>query len=203
GGRSFRVDAGTQAVADAMAAALPDVRLRHVVERIRVHDGEVRVEGEGPSGPFLVAGRAAIVALPAPLAASLRFEPELDAGVRRALDELPMGVASKLAVATAEPPPPCAFQEGTIPFLCLTASEGRGPRRVITAFAGSPHAQTSLEVASRDPGPWLERVSSLFPGLRLEGEPVLTTWEDDPFARGCYASFDEAAWERRPLFERP
>jgi hypothetical protein len=114
-----------------------------------------------------------------------------------------MGVASKLAVATAEPPPLRAFQEVTVPFWCWTASGGRGPRRAITAFAGSAQAQTNLDVASGDPGPWLERVAALFPEVRLEGDPVLATWEDDPFARGCYASFDEAAWKRRPLLERP
>jgi monoamine oxidase len=203
GARYFRVDAGNQAVADALRTGLPDVRLGHVVERIRTDDRAVHVEGEGPSGPFSVAGRAAVVALPAPLVASLRFEPELDADVRRALDELPMGVASKLAVATAEPPPLRAFQEVTVPFWCWTAKDGRGPRRAITSFAGSQQAQTNLEVASGDPGPWLARVAALFPGVRLEGGPMLATWEDDPFARGCYASFDEAAWERRPLFEQP
>jgi monoamine oxidase len=203
GERYLRVDAGNQAVADAMAATLPDLRLRHEVRRIRVDADAVHVEGEGPSGPFSVAGRAAVVALPAPLTASIRFEPGLGADVRRALDELPMGVASKLAVATAEPPPLRAFQEVTVPFWCWTANGARGPRRAITAFAGSAQAQTSLHVASHEPGPWLERVSALFPDVRLEGEPLLATWEDDPFARGCYACFDEAAWERRPLFEQP
>ena len=129
GGRYLRVDAGNQAVADAMAAALPDVRLRHVVERIRVDERGVHVEGVGPGGPFSVAGPAAVVALPAPVAASLRFEPALDPEVRRALGELPMGVASKLAVATAGPPPLRALQEVTVPFWCWTAArrrEGRG-----------------------------------------------------------------------------
>src|SRR5262249_25621333 len=160
-----------------------DVRLRHVVRRIRVDGDAVHVQGEGPSGPFSVAGRAAVVALPAPLTASLRFEPELDADVGRALDELPMGVASKLAIATAEPPPLHAFQEVTVPFWSWTANGGRGPRRVITAFAGSAQAQSNLDVASGDAGPWLERVAALFPGVRLDGDPVLATWGDDPFAR--------------------
>ena len=202
-GRYFRVDAGNQTVADSIAARLPDLRLRHVVERVRVDADAVHVEGEGPSGPFSIASPAAVIALPAPLAASLRFEPALDPGVRRALDELPMGVASKLAVATAEAPPLRALQEVTVPFWCWTAGDRRGPRRVVTAFAGSAQAQTTLQVATGDPGPWLERVTGLFGDVKLEGEPVLATWEDDPFARGCYACFDEAAWERRPLFERP
>jgi len=203
GGRYFRLDAGNQALADAMAARLPDVRLRHVIERIRVDADAVRVEGGGASGPFSVTGQAAILALPAPLTASLAFEPALDSDVRRALDELPMGVASKLAVATAEAPPLRALQEVTVPFWCWTAADERGPRRAVTAFAGSPQAQHVLGIASGDPRPWLERVAGLFPDVRFEGEPVLATWEDDPFARGCYACFDEAAWERRPLFDRP
>jgi monoamine oxidase len=203
GGRYFRVDAGNQALADAMAAHLPDVRLRHVIERIRVDGDAVHVEGEGPAGPFSVAGRSAVVALPAPLTASLRFEPTLEPDVRRALDELPMGVASKLAVGTTEAPPLRAVQEVTVPFWCWTASDGRGPRRTVTAFAGSPEAQRALGVASGDPEPWLERVAALFSDVRFEGEPVLATWGDDPFARGCYACFDEAAWQRRAVFEQP
>ncbi len=203
GDRYVRVDAGNQALAGAMAAALPDVRLRHVVEQIRVDEARVHVEGVGPAGPFSVAGPAAVVALPAPLAASVRFEPALDADVRRALDELPMGVASKLAVATAGPPPLRALQEVTVPFWCWTARGGTGPRRVVTAFAGSAPAQDALGVSSGDAGPWLDRVAGLFADVRLEGEPVLATWGDDPFARGCYACFDEPAWERRPLLERP
>jgi monoamine oxidase len=201
--RYLRVDAGNQAVADAMAAALPDVRLRHVLERIRVDETGVHMEGVGPGGPFSLAGPAAVVALPAPLAASLRFEPPLAADVRQALDELPMGVASKLAVATAGAPPLRALQEVTVPFWCWTARGGTGPRHVVTAFAGSAPAQEALGVSSGDAGPWLDRVAGLFDDVRLEGEPVLATWGDDPFARGCYACFDEPAWERRPLLERP
>jgi monoamine oxidase len=203
GGRYLRIDAGNQALADAMTIHLPDVRLGHVVERIRVGQDGVHLEGEGPGGPFSIAGPAAVVALPAPLAASLRFEPALDADVRRALDQLPMGVASKLAVATAEAPPLRALQEVSVPFWCWTARGGLGPRHVVTAFAGSAPAQEALGVSSGDAGPWLERVAELFADVRLEGEPVLATWGTDPFARGCYACFDDAAWERRPLLERP
>lgn len=201
--RYVRVDAGNQAVAEAMAARLPDVRLRHVVERVRVDADAVHVEGDAPDGPFSLAGPAAVVALPAPLAAALRFEPSLDGDVRRALRELPMGVASKLAVATREDPPLRALQEVAVPFWCWTARGGHGPRRVVTAFAGSAQAQDTLDVASGDPRPWLGRIAGLFPDVRLEGEPVLATWGDDPFARGCYSCFDEASWERRPLLAAP
>jgi monoamine oxidase len=202
-GRYVRVDAGNQAVAEAMAARLADVRLQHVVERVRVDADAVQVEGEGPDGPFSLAGPAAVVALPAPLAAALRFEPPLDGNVRQALVEVPMGIASKLAVATREDPPLRALQEVTVPFWCWTARGGHGPRRVVTAFAGSAEAQDTLAVASGDPRPWLDRVAGLFPDVRLEGEPVLATWGDDPFARGCYSCFDEASWERRPLLATP
>ena len=56
-GRYVRVDAGNQAVATALAAALPDIRFEHVVERIRVDGETVHVEGEGPDGPFSLAAR--------------------------------------------------------------------------------------------------------------------------------------------------
>lgn len=202
-GRYVRVDAGNQTVATTLAATLPDVRLRHLVQRIRVDGETVHVEGEGPEGRFSLAARAAVVAVPAPLAAAIHFEPALGAEQRRAMAELPMGDAAKLAVATVDDPPLQALQDVAVPFWSWTALGGWGPRRVVTAFAGSPKALETLAVASGDPAPWLERVAGLYPDVRLEGEPVLASWGDDPFALGCYSCFDEAGWDRRSLLAAP
>jgi monoamine oxidase len=202
-GRYFRVAAGNQSIAVEMAKRLPDVRLRHVVQRIRSREDIVHVEGTTPQGGFSLRATAVVVAVPAPLAASLRFVPALPAEVGRALDELPMGDASKLAVATTGVPPLRALQEVAAPFWCWTALGADRPRRVITAFAGSPEAQINLAITSGHAGVWLRRLAEINPDLPLVGEPVLATWGDDPFARGCYSCFDDASWDRKQLLAAP
>jgi monoamine oxidase len=185
------------------AKRLPDVRLRHVVRRIRARVDGVHVEGTTPEGGFSLQAPAVVVAVPAPLAASIRFEPALPLQVGRAIAELPMGDASKLAVATARVPPLRALQDVATPFWCWTALGGDRPRRVVTAFAGSPEAQSNLATTSGAVGVWLRRLAEINADQLLEGEPVLATWGDDPFARGCYSCFDDTSWDRMPLLAAP
>jgi monoamine oxidase len=61
----------------------------------------------------------------------------------------------------------------------------------------------NLGTISGDAGVWLRRLREINPDLLLEGEPVLATWADDPFARGCYSCFDDASWDRKPLLAAP
>jgi monoamine oxidase len=203
-GRYFRIGEGNQSLADAMARRLGDVRLRHVVERIRRDDGGVTVSGGGPGGSFCVEAAAAVVAIPAPVAAALRFDPPLPGDRARALRDLPMGVASKLAVATSGAPSPRTLQEVDVPFWCWAALGMDGqPRRVLTSFAGSPAAQATLATDGGDPQPWLARLLALNPDVATAGEPRLKAWAADPFAGGCYSAFDDAAWDRRDLLAAP
>ncbi len=72
GATYHRMARGNQALPDAIAASLPDVRLGHRVRSV-FHDESgvtIRVEGD-----VEVTGTAAIVALPARAAAGLRFDP--------------------------------------------------------------------------------------------------------------------------------
>jgi monoamine oxidase len=203
-GRYVRVATGNQDVATAIARRLPDVRLRHVGEQVRREADAVVVEGESDDGPFRVDADAAVVAVPAPLLAGLRFAPGLPEETRRAVRELPMGVAAKLAVGTRGAPSPRAIQEVDTPFWCWAAlGSDETPRRAVTAFAGSPAAQERLGTESGDPGPWLERVAGLCPDLTLDGDPVMVAWGTDPLARGCYSAFDNASWDRMDVFARP
>lgn len=203
-GRYLRVAAGNQEIATRIAARLPDIRLRHVGRRVLEEDGGVRIEGESPGGPFRVDADAAVVAVPAPLLAELDFTPELPAETRRAVRELPMGVASKLAVGTVGEPGPRALQDVDVPFWCWAAlGAGGTPRKSLTAFAGSPAAQRRLDTETGDPSAWLERVTAMCPDVAPAGDPVMMTWGTDPFARGCYSSFDNPSWDRMALFARP
>ena len=195
-----RMARGNQRLPDAIAASLPDVRLGHRVRSV-VHaprDVTVRVEGD-----VELTGAAAIVALPARVAAGLRFDPFLPDELAIALHELPMGAASKLAVPIDGASTPRAIQSAELPFWCWVANGSDGAvRRCLGAFAGSELAQRSLETAVGDPGPWLERLSALNPGLATRGTPVFKSWGLDPLAMGAYGAWDNRSWDRMEQFQR-
>jgi monoamine oxidase len=195
-----RMARGNQALPDAIAASLPDVRLGHRVRSVS-HDPEgvaIHVEGD-----VEVAGVAAIVALPSRVSAGLRFDPFLPDEIAIALHELPMGVASKLAVPVEGASTPRAIQSAELPLWCWVANGSEaGVRRCVTSFAGSELAQESLAIAAGDPGPWLARLWALNPDLTQCGTPVLKSWAHDPLAMGAYVAWDNRSWDRMELFQR-
>jgi monoamine oxidase len=195
-----RMARGNQGLAEAIAASLPDVRLGHRVRSV-VHGARgVAVEVEGD---VEVTGTAAIVALPARVAAGLRFDPFLPDEIAIALHELPMGEASKLAAPVEGASTPRAIQSTELPFWCWVANGSDGAvRRCLGAFAGSELAQESLATAAGDPGPWLERLSALNPDLTIRGTPVFKSWALDPLAMGAYATWDNRSWDRMEQFQR-
>lgn len=195
-----RVARGNQALPDAIAASLPDVRLGHRVRSVSHDPGGVAIHVEGD---VEVNGSAAIVALPSRVSAGLRFEPFLPDEIAIALHELPIGVASKLAVPVEGASTPRAIQSTELPFWCWVANESDGAvRQCLAAFAGSELAQESLATAAGDPGPWLERLSALNPDLAPVGTPVLKSWALDPMAMGAYAAWDNRSWDRMEQFQR-
>ena len=57
-----------------------------------------------------------------------------------------------------------------------------------SSFAGSPSALELLEV-DRGPARWADAVRQLRPDLDFAAEPpLLSTWHDDPWARGAYSA---------------
>jgi monoamine oxidase len=193
-GASHRAAEGNQAIAHAMVSELPDVRTGQVVDAIEHgRDGvTVRIGTRSEQADVVV------VAVPAPIAARLRFAPGLPDPLASALAGLPMGEASKLAVATKRRPPVRSRQSVDRSMWCWTGQGAGGkPRRCITSFAGSHAAQESLGLTRGEILPWLEALRSMNPDLTLVGEPVLYSWADDPFALGAYSSWDRASWERR------
>jgi monoamine oxidase len=195
-----RMGPGNQALANAIAASLPDVRLGHRVRSV-AHDVSGVVMGI--EGEVEVAGAAAVVALPVRIAANLRFDPFLPDDLAIALRELPMGVASKFAVPVEAAPPLRAVQSAELPFWCWVANgDGDVPRRCLAAFAGSDLAEEALGTDAGDPGPWLERLLALNPDLVPAGAPVMKSWALDPLAMGAYAAWDNRSWDRLEEFER-
>ena len=193
-GRYFRLGAGNQSLAEAMAASLDRVTLGRVVDVVERDAGGVTVR----AGSDEHHAYAAIVAVPAPVAARLRFDPALPGDVATALRELPMGVASKLAVPTRDRPSLRSRQSTDTSMWCWVANGEDGlPRRCVTSFAGSPAAQRHLGLQEGSVARWFEVLRGMNPDLTFEGEPMSCVWEHDPYAMGSYSAWDNASWDRQ------
>ena len=197
GGRYFRLGAGNQSLARAMAGTIADLRLGCSVDAVERDAQGLSVR----AGSTQVRADAVIVAAPAPVAARLRFDPALPDDVATALRELPMGVASKLAVPTRDRPTPRSRQSTDMSMWCWAANGEDGlARRCVTSFAGSPAAQLALGLdagsPSDRPARWVETLARMNPDLTFEGEPVVHRWGSDPLALGSYSAWDNASWDR-------
>ena len=105
---SWRIDGGTQALCEAVAARLPGgtVAREHRVVRLERANAGVRSTAETPDGPQTVSARAAIVALPPRLVAhTLQFGPSLPGALTQAQQRVPtwMAASGKAAATFASP----------------------------------------------------------------------------------------------------
>jgi monoamine oxidase len=193
GDRYYRLGDGNQGLADAIAGSLDDVRLDRRVEGVRQDGDGVRVRwGSGE-----VEGVAAIVAVPAPVVTGISFDPPLPDDVAAAVSALPMGLASKLAIATSETPSARSRQSAGLSMWCWAANGEDGtPRPCLTSFTGSRSAQERLIGDDGDVSAWRDALGAMNPDLHFEGEPLSKIWSRDPLARGAYAAWDNASWDR-------
>ncbi len=186
---SHRVAGGNGRLAEAMAAHLGTrVRLEAPVRALRWSPAGVTVEvADGRDDTAALAFDAAVLAVPLSVIRDLPVSPALPARWRDPLQRLTFGQAAKLHVPLDEPARSSAVMSVTERYWCWTATEADGEvAPVVHCFAGSPGALSSLEVA-RGPERWLASLRRLRPDLSLrEGEALLTTWADDPWARGAY-----------------
>jgi monoamine oxidase len=198
-GTYFRLGPGNQRLAEAIAAALPDVRLGARVDRVEHDKRGVTVHTDGGAER----ADAVVVAVPVTMASRLRFEPALPEELSVALRELPMGEASKLALATEGEPSLRSIQSTTEPMWCWVANgeDGR-PRHVLTSFAGSGLAQEVLGTAAGDPGPWLARLRALNPDLAFGSDARVKAWGIDELTLGSYSAWDNRSWDRLERFTR-
>ncbi|HKN80881.1 MAG TPA: NAD(P)/FAD-dependent oxidoreductase [Actinomycetota bacterium] len=192
-----RMERGNRSIADAAARLLPDVRLGTRAIAIRERAGGVEVD----AGDTIHAN-SAVIAVPVRLVTELAFDPPLAADQRAAFEDLPMGVASKVAVPLEGAPERCAIQSADLPFWFWVADGVNGTRRVVTSFAGSEISQGPLQTATGDPHTWIGRIVELAPELRPAGTAVMKVWAEDPLARGAYSAWDGRSLARRHLFER-
>jgi monoamine oxidase len=181
---SAGVAGGNQAIAHALAEPLgarlhlsspvTSIAWRDDGATVRTHRGELAAD-------------AVVVAVPAPVVGTIWFEPALPTALGDALARLRYGHAAKLFVPLAERPEPSAVLSVPERFWTWTARAGDQVQPVVHAFGGSQAALERLAVAD-GPERWLNAVARLRPDLRLAQEgAVLSTWSDDPWARGAYS----------------
>jgi monoamine oxidase len=183
---TFGVEGGNERLAEALAAPLgPALLTGAPVEAISWDSRSVSVRAAGVE----LWADGAVVAVPAPAAAALRFDPPLPDGKERALVRVRYGQAAKLHVpllAAAEPSAVLAVPSRYWSYTQLGPDGGPAP--FAAAFAGTPGALERLRVWA-GPGTWLRSLASLRPELELDrGTALLTTWQDDPWAQGAYSA---------------
>lgn len=185
------VHGGNQRLALAVAGELGDrVRLESQVTGVAQHGP--RVAMTLASGESLHAD-AAVVAVPLPILRRLELAVDFSQAQRDALDHRVMGNAAKLGVPiAAAASSDDAVQSGDGYWWSWRSQAPDGESRIgaLSQFAAGGATLERLGVTSRDAptGPWLTALQQLRPDMEAVGEPLLTTWADNPFTLGAYSA---------------
>ncbi|MFD4402481.1 flavin monoamine oxidase family protein [Nocardia sp. NPDC058499] len=210
GAQQDRVVGGTQAIALAMARELGErIVLDSPVTDIEWDDTGVRVRAGGAT----VRARHAVIAIPPPLAARLRFTPGLPGDRDQLVQRMPMGRVIKVNVAYDEP---FWRAEGW-------SGQANSDRRALgtvfdnTPFAGGPgvlvgflegrHADAGARLSPTDRRALvLEDLAGYFgPGARAPIDYIEKDWAEEEYSRGCYGAFATPGTLTRfgPALRRP
>jgi monoamine oxidase len=179
-----RVRGGNQLIADRLAARIGSAVRFGTPARSVLHDERgVRVQTDTGE----VEADAAVLALPAPLLATLPITPALPAELAAVLARLRMSVAAKLAVPLAEPVAPDAIMSVPGRFWAYATPCDEVGGSTASAWAGAAPVVDALR-AGEGPEAWLAAVRELWPELPpTAGQAVVTTWRDDPWSLGAYS----------------
>jgi monoamine oxidase len=183
---TFGVEGGNGRLAEALAAPLgPALLLETPVEAVEWTRRSVSIHA---SGAELWAHRA-VVAVPAPSALALRFDPPLPEPKSQALAPVRYGQAAKLHLPLRAPAKLSAVLSVPARYWTYTQLGPDGsPAPFAACFAGTPGALERLRVWA-GPGTWAAAAAALRPELTLDVEaPLLSTWHDDPWAPGAYSA---------------
>ncbi len=194
GAQQDRIVGGAQGVAEKLAAGLGDrVVLGEPVTRIRWSDSDVRVR----AGLREFHARHAIVAVPPPLAARIRFEPGLPGERDQLLQRMPMGWTIKVNAVYDEP----FWREAGL------SGQANGDRRALgTVFDGGPpdgspavlvgfleagHAQVAARLEPKERRELvLDDLAAYFGSkARNPVHYVEQDWAAEEYTRGCYGAF--------------
>lgn len=189
---SHRIAGGNQRLADAMADALGPDRLKLSTPALALDRRGDHIRVLVPDGA--VEADQVALAVPVTVLRALPIDPPLPGWKLEALGCVDVGQAAKLHIPLARPPATSAVMSVPDRYWCWTATQPDGRvAPVLNCFAGSPSALTGLEV-SEGPATWIARVGELRPELApMPSAAVLTTWHDDPWARGAYRAQGLAA----------
>ncbi|MEU2121938.1 flavin monoamine oxidase family protein [Nocardia niwae] len=194
GAQQDRVVGGTQAIAHALAGQLGDrVVLNSPVTEVDWDDAGVRVR----SGGTVVRARRAVIAVPPPLAARIRFIPGLPGDRDQLVQRMPMGRVIKINVVYDEPFWRAGGWSGQ-------ANSDRRPLGTVfdnTPPAGSPgvlvgflegrHADAGarLDIADRRARVIDDLVGYFGPRARTPIDYIEKDWAEEEYSRGCYGAF--------------
>jgi monoamine oxidase len=183
---TWRVAGGNQRIADVLASELRrPVELGVEVVAVTHDRDAVRVDTNGG----VHTADAVVVALPLAVVRELRFDPMPPERTVSAWRRAGVAHSAKLHVPLRSRPGASAVLSVERRFWCWTATDGTGAvQPVLHCFAGSPAAIERL--GARDgPARWGEAAARLRPELQLDVDrSVVTTWNDDRFARGSYSA---------------
>lgn len=178
---------GNQALSIELARRLGDtVRLEHPVSGVDQTANGVQVTLQDGSR---IEADAAVIAVPLPLLRELDLGFELPRDQQDALDHRFMGVAAKLGVPLARVDADIALQNPDHTWWSWRSLSVDGEHRInaLSSFAGGPFALDALGVAGGSAG-WVAALRAMRPELEIDGDVLLTTWADDPWARGSYSA---------------
>ncbi len=210
GAQQDRFIGGSQANATGLAAMLGDrVRLSEPVRRIDQSGDAVALLTDD----LLVTARHAIVAVPPPLAARIRYEPALPARRDQLLQRLPMGAVIKCHALYDRPfwrddglSGQATTDAGPVKVV-FDSSPPSGTPGVLLAFVEGAHARTlSGAEPPRRRAAVLEGLATLFgPAARQPVEYLERDWSVEEWTRGCYAAlFTPGAWTQHgPALREP
>lgn len=180
------LEGGNQSLSLALAEKLGDrVRLNERVEFISWSDSGLAVCTE-PGGIY--EAERCVLAIPGTVMDQIAFAPPLPEEKTEAFARLQYGHAAKLFVPLTEPAEAGAVMNVPERWWSWVQNGVDGqPLPAVHCFAGSPFALETLKV-SDGPERWLESLVETRPELALDPEgAVLSTWDDDPFAKAAYS----------------
>ena len=181
------VQGGNQRLAEALADAIGTERvaLSAFVTHVRWSDDGVTVTAGGTEA----SAEHAVIAVPAAVLDRIAFDPPLPATKAAALSAVRYGDAAKLFIELRAPAAPSATMSVPDRFWCFTQlGAHEDPLPVVGAFAGTADALDALAVTD-GPDRWGAHLSALRPDLELDlSRVLLSTWADDPWARGAYSA---------------
>ncbi|HYN75897.1 MAG TPA: NAD(P)/FAD-dependent oxidoreductase [Candidatus Limnocylindria bacterium] len=188
---SGRIVGGNQGVATQLAKSLGRVvRLSTPVRGLSWDDVGVVVRTDDGE----VSADRAVLAVPLPLLAGLDLSPRLPVWKEEVIGRVAYGHAAKLHVPLRTHAPTSAVMATSDRYWSWTLTAGSpDPLPAVHCFAGSAPALDRLRV-SEGAQTWAQALATLRPELDLDVDAaLLTTWADDPWARGAYTALGLAA----------